>query len=283
MKYVLINNQGNESITVFHDGELYAATNEHPQFARIKELAEAGVDASEVVDLFSPARTIEIAFKQLSEQVVVRNGVVLFDNEPVEDSISEQILRVLNDEADFAPIVRFLEKVQSNPSEESRAHLYRWLASEKFTITPDGDIIGYKGVDHDNRATQTGYAIVNGEVFERVRPLNLPGSVVEMPRSMVTADPSLHCSVGLHVGTWGYAGNFAQKRITVVVNPRDVVSVPSDSSGQKMRVCRYKVLDDNVTAKIEAPVQYFSAAVSFEDDDDLCGDCGEYTDECTCF
>jgi len=52
------------------------------------------------------------------------------------------------------------------------------------------------------------------------------------------------CHTGLHVGTYAYASNFGQGALLEVqVNPRDVVSVPTDCSAAKMRTCRYVVVD----------------------------------------
>ena len=63
-----------------------------------------------------------------------------------------------------------------------------------------------------------------------------------MPRGDVEHDPGVGCHVGLHAGTWDYASSFAQGAVlTVEINPRDVVSVPTDCQDQKMRVCRYTV------------------------------------------
>jgi hypothetical protein len=52
------------------------------------------------------------------------------------------------------------------------------------------------------------------------------------------------CSVGLHVGTYDYASNFTLNVLEVHVNPRDVVSVPTDSNWAKVRCCRYVVIKE---------------------------------------
>jgi hypothetical protein len=65
-----------------------------------------------------------------------------------------------------------------------------------------------------------------------------------MQRSAVEHNPARACASGLHVGTWEYASSFGNGVTAVVkVNPRDVVSVPTDCNGQKMRVSRYKVVE----------------------------------------
>jgi hypothetical protein len=69
-----------------------------------------------------------------------------------------------------------------------------------------------------------------------------------MARSLVDDNRDVACSVGLHVGNHHYASTFlggGSKLLTVKVNPRDVVSVPSDSNDEKIRACRFTVLEDN--------------------------------------
>ena len=77
-----------------------------------------------------------------------------------------------------------------------------------------------------------------------------------MPRSEVDPNSDSYCSVGLHVGTWSYAQDYAcasnRVMIKVLVHPRDVVMVPGDSN-EKMRVCRYVILE-SVEEKEEKPV-----------------------------
>src|SRR5690606_6818039 len=132
------------------------------------------------------------------------------------------------------------------PDKRSREQLFTWLQSHEFTITEEGDILGYKGVrlTHDENgftSISTGTAYVDGKMHTGAIP-NPIGAVVSMPRAQVQNDPNVACHVGLHVGDWSYASGFAQGAVLEVhVNPRDVVSIPHDSSQRKMRCCKYKV------------------------------------------
>lgn len=67
---------------------------------------------------------------------------------------------------------------------------------------------------------------------------------------------SVGCGHGLHVGAFDYAksyggidldddeGGNGNKLMICKVNPRDVVSVPTDSRFQKLRCCRYEVVSE---------------------------------------
>ena len=244
MKYNLVTVGDEKNLTLVVNGEMYVASHSHPNWDAI--IAGVLKDDESVVDLFDVAETVSRRFEALTERVTVRNGVVYFDGDELDRAETRQIVRFLNDgEDDFMPLVNFLEKVQTNPNEHSREQLYTWLDKHDFPITDDGDIVAYKGVrvlDNGNYVSiSSGKAIVDGEEVSGNIP-NAVGSVIEMPRSEVHHDPATGCSRGLHAGTWDYASNFAQGAVlTVRINPRDVVSVPTDCDWQKVRVCRYVV------------------------------------------
>lgn len=235
------------NLTAFIDGQMYSATDSHPNFERIQSMCQSGDES--VVALFDVSHTAQERFRRLSERVSIANGKVYFDGEEVDNSLTQQVVRFINDGVeDFEPLILFFEKVQTNPNPHSREQLYRWLADRDFTINPDGNIISYKGVKSvegsdgvEYFSIHHGTAIVDGQIHNGAIP-NPIGAVVEMPRSDVQHDPSRGCHTGLHAGTWNYASGFAEGAVlTVEINPRDVVSVPTDCEDQKMRVCRYTV------------------------------------------
>jgi hypothetical protein len=135
-----------------------------------------------------------------------------------------------------------MEKIYQNPNKHSRENLYDWLNAHDFTINSEGNLLGYKGVRKDFGSISQGPGIVDGQPMNGSLP-NKPGSILEMARSAVQHDPSVGCSSGLHVGTWDYASGFGPIVLQVEVNPRDVVSVPTDCGWAKMRVSRYRVVD----------------------------------------
>lgn len=279
---------GTGNVVLFYDGELYSATNDHPNWSGILKGLEN--DDETVVDLFDVSRVVARKFEQLSERVRVNNGRVYFDGDEVDTVLTRQIVRFLDDGEDFSPLVKFYERLAQNPNQESVDQLYRWLQSHDFTITEDGKIIGYKGVQRNSKgnleSVNTGQALVNGEEFNGHIPNNV-GDVIEMARTDVTFDPDQTCSYGLHIGTWDYAQNWGRNGavLKVLVDPRDVVSVPVDANGQKLRACRYTVLEiieSQVNDAVVPAYDTLSDFDDFEDDEDdgydECDSCGE----CSC-
>lgn len=278
MQFSLVGNEDGSNITVFvPEHAPLVAHSTHPNFDRIVKGAFAGDDS--IVELFDVAVTAVTKFQRLTERVTTANGKLYLDGEEVNNVLATQVVRFHNEDIeDWKPLVLFFENVQQNPQEHSREQLFEWLDHRDFTITEDGMILGYKGVrkngENDFTSISTGRAIVDGEVFNGAIP-NRIGSVVEMPRNEVAWDPSTGCSTGLHVGTYRYADSFAQGALLEVhVNPRDVVSVPTDSSWEKMRVCRYTVVNT-----IDAP---YTSAVRWNEYPDefdqlYCELCGQET------
>ena len=140
----------------------------------------------------------------------------------------------------------FLKNLEKNPDNRVREQLYKFLESGKFPLTLQGEFIAYKYVyvtSEDKEKFPIGTLVDSySKSFN-----NNPGMVVAMDRSSCNSDPRQECSTGLHVASYAYAKKCGSGEvlIEVLVNPKDVVSVPNDYNHQKMRVCRYKVLSRN--------------------------------------
>ena len=249
--YIISKMGDKQSVTVVSPGEVLITDSDNPNWDELIDriLSE---DFDGIADLFSLEAKAAEAFEYLSDRVAVRGGEVYFDSEPVSGPLADHLLQVLRADFDVAPLVKFWENLASNPTEHSRENLFRWLKASAFTIDNDGYIVGYKGVRDDLTSIHAGPGIVNG-VEANGNLDNSVGNVLEMERGKVEHNPAVACSVGLHVGTWKYASEFGPVVVQVRVNPRDVVSVPTDAADAKMRVRRY-VVDSIATAKVDSPI-----------------------------
>jgi hypothetical protein len=255
-----------ESLTVFIPGEAPTPiSGDHPGFEDILEELTCGTpDVDRIRDLADASRAVGNYLEPLSERVSVGNGRVYFDGDEVDSVLTDHILRMLDDgdEAGWSGLVRFMENLAANPVPHSQHRLYGWLAARDFTVTEDGCFIAYKGVRRDSqgvgRSLHAGPAIVDGVEVNGHVP-NEVGSVVEMSRSTVEHNPSVGCSTGLHAGTYDYAQSYGDVLLTVKVNPRDVVSVPTDSGDAKVRTCRYEILAISGDSPLASPTVATSA------------------------
>jgi hypothetical protein len=74
---------------------------------------------------------------------------------------------------------------------------------------------------------------------------NSVGQVVSMPRYKVDDNRNNTCSSGLHFCSLSYLKNcfgFGDNVVILKINPRDVVSIPSDYNNSKGRCCLYEVI-----------------------------------------
>lgn len=133
---------------------------------------------------------------------------------------------------DLQNLVNFFARcVQHNISTDVVIQMYEFLKHNDIVILPDGSIQGWKYLHKRDDIYLDEYTktIVNTE-----------GSYVSMPREEVDNNPNQTCSKGLHIGAWDYVKTHSN--ITkVIVNPEDVVSVPVDYEGMKLRCCKYYI------------------------------------------
>lgn len=263
---------GQDSLTVIlGDGTIKAITDEHPGFDSIvKALADKESD-EKIKSLLDPANLVYSKTSKVSERITLAGGTLLFDGDPVDGPLAEFIVNIAQNSdnaASYKAWISFMEKLATNPSDESKSHLFAFMTTHGLTVNPDGDIILYKGVRADGTSIHSGFGIVDGKQMTGNLP-NEVGSVLEFPRSKVDANRGVACSTGLHAGTFEYASDFAQGRLlTVAINPRDVVSVPSDHNDAKVRVSRYTVVEVNEQEQAYSTPVWGAEDDDFEDESD---------------
>lgn len=293
--------EGDESIVIIaSDGDTRVLNANHPNFYKVWEALTTGFPDEVYSDDYTNSEGVEEAWlldqagnilvsasKQivhLSERITCDGHEVFFDGDPINTNLSRHLLRTYTEGADSRPVALFMENLAQNPSATSRHRLWRWMDDRDFTLTDDGMIVGYKGVQavDENLSISSGRetVFVDGEQFVGHIP-NPVGAVVEMARGQVDPDINRTCSVGLHVGTYDYARRFGARVLTVLVNPRDIVEVPTDCNGQKIRTCRYVVVEDGTTQELDEPVFHVTeeqvtstrGSDTWEDEPDLERDC----------
>jgi hypothetical protein len=94
-----------------------------------------------------------------------------------------------------------------------------------------------------------------------------------MNRARVDDNRAVGCSDGLHAGALNYVASYGSvesgDRIVIVkINPKDVVSVPSDCNCEKLRTCEYLVVGE-YQGELSKPL-YSSTFTDddYEDDED---------------
>lgn len=259
--------RGLATVTAFNveaEEPVFVANENHPHWNAILDGLRQG--NPEVWGLFDVATSVMRSFNQVTDRISWDGQDVLFDGDPIHSVLADQLVRAIQDghPENYTALAKFWEKLESNPTEHSRQQAFDWLSCHQFQITPDGDVVGYKGVlDRRDGSYESAWAsrvpdvpsaFVNGvPVPPLSRVPQKVGDVVTMPRSEVVHDPGQACERGLHVATRDYAGSYGTV-LEVHVNPRDIVSVPTDGNGAKVRACRYVVARVAVEDTGDGPV-----------------------------
>lgn len=246
--HISMDESGKSSLTIVTDENVHVISGDD---ARFPEFSAALVRNRNPFDAYTDATdNLENAwnyFTELSENVKVwysssGEHVLYYKDKPIHSNLANTILRYKREGRDATNLIKFLERLEKNPSMNSRKQLFDWSMSRDLTIDTDGYIIAYKGVSSNLSSIKTGKAYVDGALHSGHIP-NSIGSVVSMPREEVSDNQNEACSAGLHVGNFRYASTFGPVVLVVRIDPKDVVSVPADSGSQKMRVCKYTVVD----------------------------------------
>lgn len=204
---------------------------------------------------------VEIERRYDGDGIKLKDGILMANNEPLPAELEARILKFKEQRLPYDALLKFWDNLKKNPSFNSRQQLFKFLEHNGHPLTEDGCFIAYRGVTEDFKDAHT-------KSFD-----NKPGSVCEMPRAAVDDNPNNTCSSGLHVACFDYAKGFAQRLVEVKVNPADVVCVPVDYNGTKMRTCRFEVIQE-VDSIHTGELRTFEHEEE-ENDEEECPDCSE--------
>ena len=285
MSEKLAYNLSEDSITGFWEGKPYSVRSDNANFKPLrKAIFEARYeDVGELLDIKSAVEDF------VAGDVEVRDEVVYYKGEHrLHGVVVDKLLDMLRaGMKDSAPITNYISRLMDNPSSNSVDELYTFLGYRSLPITPDGKVLGYKGVQ-DDFYSNTGNAdtiVVQGKTNSRNQIFNGIGETIEVKRRCVDDNKDNHCSHGLHIGSFDYASGWSGssgRLLLVEFDPQDAVSVPDDCSFQKLRVSKYKVVADLTDSKTELKKVVYQPNKpiygSDSDDEECEGSC----DDCEC-
>jgi len=220
--------QGSQ-VTVVIGSKPHVVSKSHPMYQRVVDAIKAN-DWETVDSIIDPKKVV---LEYGNGNIAVEGDKLFWKGEEFHSSLSVRMIRMLQDGFDIKPMVAFMENLMLNPSKRAVTELYGFLEKNNLPITPDGSFLAYKRIRQDYKDVYSGTMD------------NSVGKVVEMERNKVDDDQNRTCSTGLHFCSRDYLNHFDGERIVIVkINPRDVVSIPTDYNDSKGRACRYEVVDE---------------------------------------
>jgi hypothetical protein len=253
MKYILTNT----GLTVVDNNEKsHHVETSHPNFSKI--CVAVSNNNQEDFDSLLNQRIVTFDEVEFSHPLFQQKDGVWFyrDTWVLGEPFINKLKSMVSLGFSLDPLILFLDNLYNNVSNRVIEQLIQFMDYKELPITEDGCFIAYKGLQADKYSVHgnPNVQLLQGVVNERGQVLNEQGHVIEVRRNQVNDDPNVHCSHGLHAGSYEYAKDFSQGILaTVKINPIDVVAVPTDYSCQKLRCCKYVVIKHEVS-EIPIPV-----------------------------
>ena len=238
-KYIIANDG---TVTAIVSGQTYAFGKSHPNYNKlINHLKNNNVEHFEAAyDIVSHVNSYCEGYVNCTD------GALSWDGIKMPEMFTNTILDMVKQGFPFEPMLNFLDNLSQNPSDHAVVELFDFMENKNMPITYDGCFLAYKAVRNDYKDIYSG-------TFD-----NSVGNVCSVPRHKVDNNRDNGCGHGLHVGAIDYAKTYGgididdldggsndddgNRLMICKVNPRDVVSVPTDSKFQKLRCCRYEVV-----------------------------------------
>jgi len=236
--------QGNNIVVVIGN-KSYTVSKTHLTYQKVLDAIKAE-DWEAVKNVVDPKKVVLSYGKG---NVSVQGETLYWKGEQLNGGLAVRMITMLQEGFPIEPMVAFMENLFTNPSKRAVTELYGFLEKNNLPITPDGHFLAYKKVRRN-------FLDIHSGTMD-----NSPGKVLEMERNAVDDDKDRTCSTGLHFCGMSYLDHFggSDSRVVIVkINPRDVVSIPSDYNDSKGRACRYEVVGElgvDASDAFTAPVQ----------------------------
>lgn len=221
------------TITCVIDDKIYAVQRDNPAAKMILKALSEEAPKDKIIALFDQLTAVKT---YMGDGVEIVGNSIKINGEEVHGVIVNRILKFMRSNLPYKPLIKFLERIQNNPSKRSVDELYAFLEHKNLPITPEGKFLAYKAIRYDWTDKYTG------------KFSNTIGSVLQMPRNKVDDDANRGCSYGFHCGALDYVKWYGSvesgddRCVIVEVDPADVVSVPHDHNYSKVRTSKYKVI-----------------------------------------
>jgi hypothetical protein len=247
--------QGN-NITIVIDNVPHTISSGDINYDKVKT-ALKDKDWDQIRKIINPEKMI---IEYGNGNIAVRGDQLFWKDIEMHNSLSTRLISALNEGFDIEPMANFMENLMENPSKRAVSELYEFLEKNTLPITPDGHFLAYKKVRADyldvhsasvpNRPAELfsdedrkAMPITCGKKKEVTVNIENDVTVISMPRNFVDDDKDRTCSEGLHFCSLSYLNHFSGDKILILkINPRDVVSIPSDYNRAKGRTSRYEVV-----------------------------------------
>lgn len=234
----------NDSLIIINtNSQTFTYYNNHKNFSEIKEIASQIVKTSSCTEKqFSDLKSFSSMKEKLitwgNGHISVINNQIYYKDELIDNVLSKFILHLIDKKDKTLQYwCNFLDTIQNCSSSHVYDRLFLFISQNDLAVSKDGkSVFAWKIIRNDYKDKYTG--TIDNSV----------GQYVSMPAHKVTSDPNIHCSSGLHVASLDYLrscyASYVDRLIIVKVNIDDIISIPNDYQGSKIRVKSYSVIKE---------------------------------------
>jgi hypothetical protein len=217
------------TLTIVIDTKSYSIESTNKNFKKVIKLINTN-KPKKILSLLCPRHSVLTE----STDFKIQNGLLYYRGKWVHNTVTVRIINAVNQGLPVKPLLEFLKNLLLNPCQASIKELYGFLEFGKLPITDDGHFLAYKKVNPDFTDIYTSSID------------NSTGQIVQMPRQLVNNNKNDLCSSGLHFCSKDYLDVMHGNGPIMIlkINPKDVVTIPTDYNNTKGRCCKYEVLHE---------------------------------------
>lgn len=228
---------GSIHLTVYNQAEeifIKTTTNELSNYIKLITEGDwdALLEASSVLKKIQ-AKTSAITFDVVKNKFSLAGVALSTEYEQLILNAYNQSLEEGNTDA-LHGLVNLVHRMNNANRMHKFSQLFEFLKHNDIKILPDGNFVAFKYLAKD---------VEGNYVDDYTKKIKQKvDDYVYTHEDKVKDNPNITCSYGLHVASWDY---IAGKSIIaqVIVHPEDVVSIPYDYDGAKMRSKGYLITD----------------------------------------
>lgn len=212
---------------------------DHSNFDKAVRIALEYLDSESIPEpIITELNNLHSIVKALEEwsnsRLIIAGGRVKFDGDYIPVALEGHLLTQFKkgNQVALEAWSKFIERLRDVSHTDTYERLYEFLKFNDLSITEDGNVLAWKVVRPNFKDKHSG-------TFD-----NSVGSVCSMPRVKVAHDPNRTCASGLHACAFSYLESFSSygdQVVLVEIDVRDIVSVPVDYNGSKIRCSKYTV------------------------------------------
>jgi hypothetical protein len=180
--------------------------------------------------------------------ISIINGIMYIKDERAEPFMYHALINALRRGQKEWGVLNFLNKIEEVDKDFLYNELFKFMNKNELGINDEGNIIAYKKIRNN------WFDIHSNTVRYKI------GDTPEMPKRKVDSDRNNVCSTGLHFCSLDYLSQFGSndgkdRVVEVEIDPRDVVSIPTDYNNAKGRAAKMHVVREMKPEELIKPVK----------------------------